>query len=160
MHTYKSAKGEKEQQARWMKTDGMWVPWFVWLPSTTRHHEHEDNNSSVTQNLRGWNLNGWKHHHISRWKPKLDKLSAVDDGGGRKAACVFFCICVFLFFADYVGQHNYMAISSFKSAWCLELSGYSLFLVCVRYFRCGLEDVCYEVHETNSIWRSKSIEHA
>jgi hypothetical protein len=25
-----------------------------------------------------------------------------------------------------------MAISSFKSAWCLELSGCSLFLVCVR----------------------------
>ncbi len=38
----------------------------------------------------------------------------------------------FLCFGDYVGQHNYMAISGFKSAWCLELCGYSLFLACVR----------------------------
>ncbi len=98
---------------------------------TAKHHEHEHNNSSVTQNLRGWNLNGWKHHHISRWKPKIDKLSAVD-GGGRKGAFVFLAFVFFFFLADYLGQHNYVEISSFKSAWCLELSGYSLFLVCVR----------------------------
>ncbi len=61
----------------------------------------------------------------------------------------------FFFLADYLGQHNYMSISSFKSAWCLELSGYSLFLVCERYFHCGLEDVCYGVHETNNIWSSQ-----
>ncbi len=51
---------------------------------------------------------------------------------GGKGLVFFFAFVFFLFFADYVGQHNYMAISSFKSAWCLELSGYSLFLVCVR----------------------------
>jgi hypothetical protein len=64
-------------------------------------------------------------------------------------------LCFFFFFADYLGQHNYMSISSFKSDWCLELSGYSLFLVCERYFHCGLEDVCYGVHETNNIWNSQ-----
>jgi hypothetical protein len=59
---------------------------------TTKHHSPPwtwTQQQQCDPKLRGWNLNRWKHHHISRWKPKIDKLSAVD-GGGRKGACVFF----------------------------------------------------------------------
>lgn len=45
--------------------------------------------------------------------------------GGK--GLVFFCFLQIMW-----DSINYMAISSLKSAWCLEFSGYSLFLVCVR----------------------------